>query len=650
MPLIINDTTPRVQYVATSGQKDFAVPFEWLDNDEIKVYQGTDDTPISDTLYGLTGAGVTNGGTLSYITGLTEGTVVTIARESEISRDNNYVDGGDFSAPNVNAEMQRLFLLIQENRDLYNRAIKLPVFSALSNLQFPNGEANKVVGWNSDGTELINGPTFTGLTTLEGITAQIQAVAALATEIAALGALATEIAALYGIRANISTVAGVAASIPAVAAIDTEIATVAGDSADIQALAAITAQINALYAVLAELTAVYNNIADISTVAGLTSEITTVAALETELVALNAISTEITTLSALDNKIAALYDIRTDISTVAPYAADIADVAANLLGKNFLINGGFTVDQMQEGNYVCSTVRATLDYWYTGRLGAATGMTVSQQAGFGVSDKSIRLKRDGGNTSTAKMYLAYCVDLADTKQLQGQEVTLSMLMRKGVDYSGGDISAYVFYSTAASTEEKPLSFTGQTNFGSGSVTPTAGNFSIEVTATVPTNATQIGFVVEWTPSGTAGSGDYVEYTDAKWEVGGVATPFRLERTFREELDLCEGRLEKSFAYGTKPQVGSAYWAGGGYALNANRTDRYGMAAHVGFSRRKAKSPTITIYGSANTGYMYDGGVALDRLAELVFIGEKGFVCAGGAGSTTTANSAVVFAWLADARP
>ena len=41
MAIIISDTEPRVQYTATAGQTSFTVGFEFFDNADLKVFNGT---------------------------------------------------------------------------------------------------------------------------------------------------------------------------------------------------------------------------------------------------------------------------------------------------------------------------------------------------------------------------------------------------------------------------------------------------------------------------------------------------------------------------------------------------------------------------------------------------------------------------------
>ena len=60
------------------------------------------------------------------------------------------------------------------------------------------------------------------------------------------------------------------------------------------------------------------------------------------------------------------------------------------------------------------------------------------------------------------------------------------------------------------------------------------------TGTVASTATQLGLLVSWLPSGTAGAADYVEMTGFQIDIGSVALPFRTyAATIQQELAACQ---------------------------------------------------------------------------------------------------------------
>ena len=96
MAILINDTAPRAQYTATSGQTVFTVPFEFFVNSDLKVYRNSTLLTLT-TNYTVTGAGLTGGGSVTCVTGATAGDTVTIVREVPVARTNDFPTYGQFT-------------------------------------------------------------------------------------------------------------------------------------------------------------------------------------------------------------------------------------------------------------------------------------------------------------------------------------------------------------------------------------------------------------------------------------------------------------------------------------------------------------------------------------------------------------------------
>ena len=84
MAILVNDTTPRNQYTATSGQTVFAYSFEIFDVTDVKVYNGSTlltyaSGPSGGTQYSVSNAGVTGGGNITLGSGgASNGDTITI--------------------------------------------------------------------------------------------------------------------------------------------------------------------------------------------------------------------------------------------------------------------------------------------------------------------------------------------------------------------------------------------------------------------------------------------------------------------------------------------------------------------------------------------------------------------------------------------
>jgi len=156
MAILINDTTPRSQYTATSGQTVFSIPFEFFSNSDIAVYQNAVLKTIT-THYTLTGAGVTGGGSLTLVTGATVGDVITIVRDIPVKRVTDFPTSGPFNIDALNTDLDRLTAMIQERENQISRVVSLAQTDAAVNLYLPTAanRASKVMAFDSTGNIIV---------------------------------------------------------------------------------------------------------------------------------------------------------------------------------------------------------------------------------------------------------------------------------------------------------------------------------------------------------------------------------------------------------------------------------------------------------------------------------------------------------------
>jgi len=215
--------------------------------------------------------------------------------------------------------------------------------------------------------------------------------------------------------------------------------------------------------------------------------------------------------------------------------ADSTAMSSSPVGfKNRIINGGMTI--AQRGTTFTNCINTyTLDRYYC-YGGPDTGITVSQQTDTNfVSGKCVRFGRAAGDTYTNNIGLAYSMETIDSLPLRGRVVTLSFTAYKGANFSG-TLGMYLQYGTG--TDEKSVSYTGGTAAGSVGPTLTTTATRYSLTATIPSNANEVGFYFSYTPTGTAGAADYFNMGDIQLEIGSVATPFEV-RPLGLELNLCK---------------------------------------------------------------------------------------------------------------
>jgi hypothetical protein len=238
-------------------------------------------------------------------------------------------------------------------------------------------------------------------------------------------------------------------------------------------------------------------------------------------------------------------------------------------GKNAIINGGF--DVWQRGtSFIGAGYNYTADRFLCFRASFAAGMTITRQAsaqeGF---QYALRTQRDSGNTSTLGLSTIYALETVNSLQFAGKTVTVSFYARAGANYSGGAYTCAVFSGTGTDQATVNLgSWTNSATIGATNATLTTTFQRFSFSFTVGSTATQLGFNLGWTPTGTAGANDWVEVTGIQLELGSVATTFtRTGGTIANELAACQRYYQRfncdgsNFAYfghGAAQNSGSAF--------------------------------------------------------------------------------------------
>ena len=114
MAITISSTEPRVQYTATSGQTSFTVGFEFFNNSDLKVYNGSSlltyaASPSSGSQYSVSGAGASGGGSITLGSGgATLNDIITIYRDMSIARSTDFPTSGTFQVESLNEELDKL--------------------------------------------------------------------------------------------------------------------------------------------------------------------------------------------------------------------------------------------------------------------------------------------------------------------------------------------------------------------------------------------------------------------------------------------------------------------------------------------------------------------------------------------------------------
>ena len=340
MSITISDVEPRVQYTATAGQTSFTVGFEFFNNADLKVFNGTtlltfSASPANATEYSVSGAGQTGGGSITLGSpGATLNDIITISRDVAIERVTDFPTSGAFQIGSLNTELDKIIAMCQQlERDLKFSPRAATTTANTFDITFPNLSANKVLSVNSSGNGLEFAQDITDITTIAGIASDVSAVSAIASDVTAvandatdIGVVSTNIVSINTVATNIADVIKVANDLnEAISEVETvaddlneavsEIDTVANNITDVNTVGNAT-NINNITIVAGQISPTNN----ISTVAGANANITTIA---TDLNGANTIGTVVTNLS----------DIQT-VSTDLSGSNTIGTVATDLSGSN----------------------------------------------------------------------------------------------------------------------------------------------------------------------------------------------------------------------------------------------------------------------------------------------------------------------------
>ena len=216
-------------------------------------------------------------------------------------------------------------------------------------------------------------------------------------------------------------------------------------------------------------------------------------------------------------------------------------------GKNAIINGGFDIWQRGTSISVAASTNAyTADRWF---ISTATSQacTVSRQPTSDTTNLPFiqycaRIQRNSGQTGTGVLGFWQGMETVNSIPFAGKVVTASFYARAGANFSasGNNLTVIGTMSGTGTDQNLTSGYTGQVNGGATTATLTTTWQRFTVTATIPTNATELTFYTTYSPTGTAGANDYFEITGVQLELGSTATTFsRAGGSIGGELAACQ---------------------------------------------------------------------------------------------------------------
>ena len=234
--------------------------------------------------------------------------------------------------------------------------------------------------------------------------------------------------------------------------------------------------------------------------------------------------------------------------------------AATTPGRNRVINGDMQVWQRGAGGSASfsvpiNTTMYTVDRWQVNTTGNT--LSVQQIAAPGdVVGTLAQIQRIAGNTSTNPIY--FCTSLVQDMVIgaPGNTLTLSFKALCGANFSptSNQITVTVFTGTGNTYKSGLLgAYTGSTAVINTifSISTTLTQYTVTTASPIGTNVSQLAVQFGWAPTGTAGTNDFVSFTDVQLEVSPQASSYdRLN--FPQTVSQCQRFYYKTFPYTVAP--------------------------------------------------------------------------------------------------
>lgn len=109
--ITISATEPIIRYLASGTQTIYSFPFPIFKSDDLEIRI---DGAIQNSAYNVDGAGLSDGGTVTFDNAPSADTIITLQRKLPLERVTDFLEGGDFSAKALNNELDYLTASIQQ--------------------------------------------------------------------------------------------------------------------------------------------------------------------------------------------------------------------------------------------------------------------------------------------------------------------------------------------------------------------------------------------------------------------------------------------------------------------------------------------------------------------------------------------------------
>ena len=157
--MTVSSTNTKNSYNGDGSTTVFAYTFKIFDDDDIIVILRTDATggetvQTKGTHYSVSGVGDAGGGNITFVTAPASGITVVLIRATVQTQTTDYTPNDPFPAASHEDALDRLTLMVQDQQEELDRAIKVSRTNTISTSEFtigPSDRANKVFAFDANG-------------------------------------------------------------------------------------------------------------------------------------------------------------------------------------------------------------------------------------------------------------------------------------------------------------------------------------------------------------------------------------------------------------------------------------------------------------------------------------------------------------------
>lgn len=148
----ISSQVPIIGYVANGVTKSFAFPFAILSADDLKVKVGADVVTAG---FSIAGVGDRDGGSVTFTDAPASLAPIILYREVTLDRTTDYQENGDLLAVVLDDDLDRIWMALQDQLLLSDRALRSPLGETLQQLPPASERALMALAFDEDGNPIV---------------------------------------------------------------------------------------------------------------------------------------------------------------------------------------------------------------------------------------------------------------------------------------------------------------------------------------------------------------------------------------------------------------------------------------------------------------------------------------------------------------